>query len=103
MTLGLVAGGRYQAARVSAATAVAAVVAGWAVAQSPRLLPGLTVRQAAAGHSTLVALVIAVAGGALILGPSLALLFTLTLEGRFDPGHNTVGQRPADPRRRRSL
>jgi cytochrome bd ubiquinol oxidase subunit II len=93
ITLGLVAGGRYQGARVAAATAVAAVIAGWAVAQSPRLLPGLTIRQASAGHATLVALVIAVAGGALILGPSLALLFKLTLAGRFDVGRATVAQR----------
>jgi cytochrome bd ubiquinol oxidase subunit II len=69
------------------------VIAGWAVAQSPRLLPGLTIRQAAAGHTTLVALVIAVAGGALILGPSLALLFKLTLAGRFDVARATVAQR----------
>jgi cytochrome d ubiquinol oxidase subunit II len=99
ITLGLVAGGRYEAARVAAATAVAAVIAGWAVAQSPRLLPGLTIHQAAAGHGTLVALVIAVAGGALVLGPSLALLFKLTLAGRFDVDRATVAEGPRDERR----
>jgi cytochrome d ubiquinol oxidase subunit II len=77
---------RYEPARVAAAIAVAAVVAGWAIAQSPDLLPGLTIHQAAAGHATLVALLIAVAAGALIVTPSLALLFGLTLQGRFDPG-----------------
>jgi cytochrome d ubiquinol oxidase subunit II len=86
--LALVVARRYESARVAAATAVAAVVAGWAVAQSPEMLPGLTVQQAAAGHATLLALAIAVPVGLLILLPSLGLLFTLTLRGRFDPGHS---------------
>jgi len=51
-------------ARYSAALAVAAVVAGWALAQQPQILPGLTVSQAAASHATLVAVVIAVLAGA---------------------------------------
>lgn len=84
-TLALVARRRYEWARYSAALAVAAVVAGWALAQSPELLPGLTVEQAAAPHDTLVAVIVAVVGGALVLFPSLALLFTLTLRGSL--GH----------------
>jgi cytochrome d ubiquinol oxidase subunit II len=83
-TLALVARGRFEAARYSAAVAVAAVVAGWAIAQSPDLLPGLSVDEAAASHGTLVALVVAVPIGALILIPSLAWLFGLVLRGRFD-------------------
>jgi len=75
---------RFQLARLSAALAVAAVVAGWAAAQAPRMLPGLTVTQAAAGRSTLIALVIAVACGGVVLIPSLALLYTLFLRGRLD-------------------
>ena len=86
VTLALVRAGRYEAARVAAAIAVAAVIVGWAIAQSPDLLPGLTVDRAAAGHATLVALLAVVAGGALVLAPSLGLLFKLTLSGRFDPG-----------------
>jgi cytochrome d ubiquinol oxidase subunit II len=82
-TLGLVWTRRYEAARFSAAVAVAAIVAGWAVAQQPVLLPGLTVSEAAAGHDTLVAVVVSVVAGLLILLPSLALLFTLTLRGRL--------------------
>jgi cytochrome d ubiquinol oxidase subunit II len=88
--LSLVVAGRYERARIAAATAVAAVVAGWAVAQSPELLPGLTLQQAAAGHATLLALAIAVPVGLLILLPALGLLFTLTLRGRFDPGRVKV-------------
>lgn len=75
-------------ARLTAALAVAAVVVGWAVAQAPRFLPGMTVTQASAGRSTLIALVIAVAAGSVILIPSLGLLYTLYLRGRLDtPEH----------------
>ena len=66
--------------------AVAAIVAGWGIAQSPEILPGLTVEEAAAGDETLIALLAGIAVGLLILLPSLALLFGLTLGGRFDPG-----------------
>jgi len=85
-TLALLWRRRYEPARYSAALAVAAVVAGWALAQNPLLLRGLTIREAAAGHDTLVAVVVAVIGGGLILFPSLALLFRLTLRGQLDPG-----------------
>src|SRR5436305_7456793 len=46
-TLALVAARRFEEARFSAALAVAAVVAGWAVGQWPVILPGLSVQQAA--------------------------------------------------------
>jgi cytochrome d ubiquinol oxidase subunit II len=85
-TLALVYRRRFEAARYSAALAVAAVVAGWALAQWPTILPGLDVRHAAAPHDTLVAVVAAVLGGGAIVFPSLALLFRLTLAGRFDQG-----------------
>src|SRR5215218_4793581 len=82
-TLALVWLRRYEAARYSAAVAVAAIVAGWAIAQQPQLLPGLTVSEAAASHDVIVAVLVSVAAGALVLVPSLALLFTLTLRGRL--------------------
>jgi cytochrome d ubiquinol oxidase subunit II len=83
-TLGFVARRRLEAARWSAAVAVGTLVAGWALAQQPQLLPGLTVDQAAAGDATLVALLVSIAIGAAILIPSLTLLFGLVLRGRFD-------------------
>jgi cytochrome d ubiquinol oxidase subunit II len=86
LTLGLVYGGRFGPARASAALAVAAIIAGWAVAQQPRLLPGLTIEQAAAGRSSLVAIVVAVAAGSIVLIPALILLFGLFLRGRLGPG-----------------
>lgn len=84
MTLVLVGFSRFGPARVSAALAVAAILAGWAFAQQPRFLPGLTIAQAAAGRSTLIAIVVSVAAGAIVLVPSLILLFSLFLRGRLD-------------------
>jgi cytochrome bd ubiquinol oxidase subunit II len=84
-TLALVARRRFALARYGAALAVAAIIAGWALAQQPLLLPGLTIRQAAAGHATLLALVVAILAGAAVLLPSLALLFRLVLRGQLDP------------------
>jgi len=82
-TMGLNATRRFELARYTAALAVALVVADWAFARWPTLLPGLTVDQAAAPHDTMVAVVIAVLAGAVLLFPALAVLFTLTLRGRL--------------------
>jgi cytochrome bd ubiquinol oxidase subunit II len=95
-TLALVWVRRYEAARYSAAAAVAAVVSGWAVAQEPVLLPGLTVSEAAAGHDVLVAVLVSVGAGGVLLAPSLALLFTLTLRGRLGY-EGDAGAGPAEP------
>lgn len=100
-TLGLVFRRHFGPARVSAALAVAAIVGGWALAQRPEILPGLTVEEAAAGHSALVAVIVGVAIGAVLLVPSLALLFGLFLRGRFDP-HAVEPELPA-PRVRASV
>jgi cytochrome bd ubiquinol oxidase subunit II len=81
---------RMELARYTAALAVAAIIAGWALAQRPILLPGLTIEQAAAPHDTLVAVVIAVIAGAAILAPSLALLFRLVLHGQLDHAEPAV-------------
>jgi cytochrome d ubiquinol oxidase subunit II len=96
-TLALCWRSRFGLARLSAALAVAAVVAGWAAAQAPRMLPGMTVTQAAAGRATLVSLTIAVACGAAILLPALALLFTLYLRGRLDTGEAEPAAAPPAP------
>jgi cytochrome bd ubiquinol oxidase subunit II len=81
---------RFGLARVTAALAVAAVVVGWAAGQAPRLLPGLTVVQAAAGRATLVALIVTVVCGAVVLVPSLGLLYTLFLRGRLDTSEHAA-------------
>ncbi len=94
-TLALVWRKRYEPARYSAAVAVAAIIAGWALAQSPLLLPGLTVKAAAAPRETLVAVVVAVLAGAVVLFPSLAWLFKLVLSGSFDQAEQQQVPPPA--------
>jgi cytochrome bd ubiquinol oxidase subunit II len=93
-TLALVFARRYEPARYTAALAVAAIIAGWALAQQPLLLPGLTIRQAASPHDTLVVVVIVVLGGGAILFPSLALLFRLVLSGRIGHGAGDAAATP---------
>jgi cytochrome d ubiquinol oxidase subunit II len=85
----------FEPARYTAALGVAAIVAGWALAQYPELLPGLNLDEAAAPTSTMIAVVVAVLAGALTLFPSLALLFRLVLRGRFE------AERPVEARPRR--
>jgi cytochrome d ubiquinol oxidase subunit II len=84
LTLLLVWGGSFELARYAGAISVAAIVGGWASAQRPDFLPGLTVSQAAAGRTTLITVLVVVGIGALVLIPSLSLLFGLVLRGRFD-------------------
>ena len=103
-TLALVARGRHEAARFAAAVAVAAIVAGWAFAQRPYVLPPeLTLDEAAAPDATLAAVVAALGVGALILVPSLWLLYRLVLRGTLDQRFEPLDQRftPLEPRDRR--
>ena len=93
-TLGLVWVGRFGLARVGAAAAVAAVTIGWAVAQSPYLLPThLTLDEAAASDATLTAVLIAFVIGACLLAPSLWFLYSLVLRGRLDQDYEPLDQR----------
>ena len=77
--LALVRSAQLMLARVVAALGVAAVIWGWGVAQYPALLPGsgLTLDNASAPHSVLVALVVLFIVVVLLVGPSFALLFSL--------------------------
>ncbi|HEX5194819.1 MAG TPA: cytochrome d ubiquinol oxidase subunit II [Solirubrobacteraceae bacterium] len=85
LTLVLVWIRRYEPARVTGAVAVAAVIAAWALARNPVLLPGLTIEQAAAGHDALVTVIVAVIAGGIIMFPALGALFALTLRRRSQP------------------
>jgi len=88
----LVLRGRFGLARYPAAIAVGAIIVGLVVAIRPDFLPGqLTVRAAAASGATLHALLASMAVGALVLVPSLALLFRLKLSGRLDPELKPIG------------
>jgi cytochrome d ubiquinol oxidase subunit II len=83
--VGLVWTRRFELARYGVAVPIAAVIAGWALARYPTLLPGLSVHQAAAPRNTLICLIVAVLAGGALLFPSLALLFRLMLGGHLQP------------------
>ena len=87
--LALVLHRRFTLARYAAALAVAAIVAGWALGQEPRLLPGITVDQAAAPRDVLVAVIVAVIGGGIVVVPSLLALLRLAVAGRL--GYDGAG------------
>jgi cytochrome d ubiquinol oxidase subunit II len=68
----------YRAAVGGVSITVATVVWGWAVAQYPLLVPpSISIESAKAPESVLTWFVWAIAGGAVLLVPSLALLFYL--------------------------
>jgi cytochrome bd ubiquinol oxidase subunit II len=96
-TMALVWRSVFGLARASAALAVAAVIGGWAAAQRPYLLPGLTVAQAAAGRATLVAIIVSVIVGGAVLVPSLLLLYSLFLRGKLDVGTGEEASAPRPP------
>ena len=66
-------------ARATAALGVAAVIWGWGVAQYPVLLPhtGITIDNAGAPQSTMVALIVVFVAAVVLVGPSFILLFAL--------------------------
>ena len=78
-TLGLLFRRRYSTARLTAVTAVATVILGWAVAQYPWLLMDeVTITEAAGAPATLRALLVTVALAGVLVLPPLAYLFRLT-------------------------
>jgi cytochrome d ubiquinol oxidase subunit II len=67
---------RYRVARLAAAAQVSLILWGWALGQYPYLVPTtVTIAEAAAPPLTLTLVLWALAGGALVLFPSLAYLF----------------------------
>jgi cytochrome d ubiquinol oxidase subunit II len=76
----------YQFARIAAATQVALVLWGWALVQSPMLIPPSgSIAALAAPDVTLRLLVIALACGSVILLPSLVYLFRTFATSRTKP------------------
>jgi cytochrome d ubiquinol oxidase subunit II len=80
-------------ARFTSVAAAGSVIVGLGLAQEPYLLPGeMTIDQAAASNSTLVAMLACLALAVAILVPSLVLLYRLTLRGTLDTEfHPIVG------------
>jgi cytochrome d ubiquinol oxidase subunit II len=84
LTLWLLWTSRFEPARYTSGAAVGAMLAGLALALRPDFLPGqLSLRDAAAGHATLLATLIALVLALLVIVPSIAVLFRLTLQGRL--------------------
>src|SRR5581483_11151789 len=78
VSLGAVWRRRFVPARLAAATAVTAVLWGWAAAQYPYLLQGeLTIRQSAADPVALRAVLLSLAVGAAVVVPALAWLLAV--------------------------
>jgi cytochrome d ubiquinol oxidase subunit II len=81
---------RYVFARVASGLAVAAILAGWAVAQYPYVLvPELTIEEAAQGRATLTAMLVALIVGGAILMPALAYLYLLFQRSPHNPDADT--------------
>jgi cytochrome d ubiquinol oxidase subunit II len=100
LTLWLLWTARYEPARYTSGVAVGAVLAGLAFALRPDFLPGaVTLDQAAADSTTLLATLIALILALLVIVPSIAVLFRLTLQGRLtEPLHSIL---PAEEGRER--
>lgn len=78
---------RFRLARIGAGLQVSLIFWGWALAQYPLLIPpGFTIEGSAAPHPTLRALLIATAGGGIVLVPSLWYLFHIFKTVPADPG-----------------
>jgi cytochrome bd ubiquinol oxidase subunit II len=89
----LLTAGQPRGTRLIAAAGVAAVVWGWGVARYPVLLPGtgVTLTNAGAPHTTLVALIVVFIAAVLLVGPSFVLLFTLQGQRLLGAGqHGTL-------------
>jgi cytochrome d ubiquinol oxidase subunit II len=85
-SLGCVWRRRFVAARLAAATAVTAVLWGWAAGQYPYVLEGeMTIRQAAADPASLRAVLVSLAVGALLVVPALVALNAFAQRGREHP------------------
>jgi cytochrome d ubiquinol oxidase subunit II len=94
-TIGAIVRRRDRAARIGAAVAVAAVIAGWGVAQWPHLiLPDLTAAEAAAPLGALRPIAIGYVVGGALVAPSLYALFRVFKRpGAGDRGISGSGQR----------
>jgi cytochrome d ubiquinol oxidase subunit II len=78
VVLGTLAARWYAVARIAVAAEAVAVLAGWYLSQAPYVIPGeLTYAQAAAPDVTLAAFLWIAVIGAVLLVPSLALLFAI--------------------------
>lgn len=79
-------------ARIAVGAEAAAILAGWVLAQGPNLVPvRFTYAEAAANDATIVAFLVATAVGAVVLVPSMALLFRVFKRFPDDTQHAATG------------
>jgi cytochrome bd ubiquinol oxidase subunit II len=84
LTLWLLWTNRFEVGRYTSGVAVGAMLAGLAFALRPDFLPGeLSLQDAAADNATLIASLVVLVVALLVIVPSLAILFRLTLKGRL--------------------
>ena len=90
------AGGRWT--RFVGVVAAGSIIVGWGVAQYPLILPpSLTISAAAAPEGTIVSLLVIATAAAVIIGPSIGLLFWLQQQGQLvaepaaEPGQEPAG------------
>ena len=80
---------QFRPARLSGALAVVAIVWGWAAGQYPDILIGsVTIQDGAGARATLMAVTVAVIAGAVVLVPSLLILFRLAQRGTLGGATN---------------
>lgn len=92
-TLAVILHGRASLVPVFAATTAAGVVLTWALAQNPDLIaPGLSLQDAAAARITVKSFLIALPCGAVILIPSLVLLYVTFSRDVFGQGSEHQGR-----------
>ena len=97
-SLALVWTRRFVLARGAGATAVAAVLWGWAVGQYPQILVGeMSITQAASDPAMIRAILISLLAGALILVPSLTWLFRIFQSGDRQPADSSLDRPDATP------
>jgi cytochrome d ubiquinol oxidase subunit II len=97
IALALLLQGRIRLARSAAVGAVGSVVWGWGVAQWPYVVPtSITVDGGAAPHATLVALIVVTVVAAVVVFPSLALLYVLDQRSALETDTTTGATTGAD-------
>lgn len=83
-TLLLLRAGRYKVARITAAGAVASIVAGWGIGQYPWILvDNVTIEASAGADATLLGLLIAAGAAAVLVVPALVALYVLADSDRI--------------------
>ncbi|MET1153406.1 cytochrome d ubiquinol oxidase subunit II [Arthrobacter sp.] len=91
----------FLAVRLTAALAVAALLAGWGLAQYPEILPGVTLEEVSATQSVLTANLIAIVIAAVLVLPSLWWLYAMFQRDLQNQPSEDIGPQPGSESDRR--